>query len=192
MGGTVVATYTYDALNRRIGFKDNGTQTWTVYDGQSATPTPTPISTAPARCWCGTSTARPWTRSWRERSSGGTTAWYLTDRLGTRPQHREHDGDACIDHVVYDSFGNVTSESNAANGDRFKFTAREYDAATGHVLLQGEVLRPACLGDSRSLIRPDSRPVTPIFSATPQTPRQACLTPPERQAPSSLSSRVRP
>ena len=30
-----MATYTYDALNRRIGFKDNGTQTWTVYDGTS-------------------------------------------------------------------------------------------------------------------------------------------------------------
>ena len=31
----MVATYTYDALNRRIGIDDNGTQTWTVYDGQN-------------------------------------------------------------------------------------------------------------------------------------------------------------
>ena len=34
-GGTVVATYTYNALNQRIGVKDSGTQTWTVYDGTS-------------------------------------------------------------------------------------------------------------------------------------------------------------
>ena len=35
-GGTVVATYTYDALNSRIGVDDNGTQTWTVYDGDQS------------------------------------------------------------------------------------------------------------------------------------------------------------
>ncbi len=29
----MVATYTYDALDRRIGIDDNGSQTWTVYDG---------------------------------------------------------------------------------------------------------------------------------------------------------------
>ena len=36
-----------------------------------------------------------------------------------------------IDHVVYDSYGNITSESSPANGDRFKYTGREYDAETG-------------------------------------------------------------
>ena len=37
-GGTVLAqvTYTYDALDNRIGMDENGTQTWTLYDG--ATP----------------------------------------------------------------------------------------------------------------------------------------------------------
>ena len=37
-GGTVLSqvTYTYDALNRRIGEDVNGTQMWTVYDGQNA------------------------------------------------------------------------------------------------------------------------------------------------------------
>ena len=39
-GGTVVATYTYNALNQRIGVKDSGTQTWTVYDGTSADANP--------------------------------------------------------------------------------------------------------------------------------------------------------
>ena len=33
-----------------------------------------------------------------------------------------------LDHVVYDSFGNITTESNASNGDRFKFAGMEYDS----------------------------------------------------------------
>ena len=34
-GGTILsqATYTYDALDNRIGMDENGTQTWTLYDG---------------------------------------------------------------------------------------------------------------------------------------------------------------
>ena len=36
VGGTIEATYTYDALDRRIGVDDSGTQTWTAYDGMSA------------------------------------------------------------------------------------------------------------------------------------------------------------
>ena len=37
-GGTTLesVTYTYDALDNRIGMDENGTQTWTFYDG--ATP----------------------------------------------------------------------------------------------------------------------------------------------------------
>ena len=37
-GGTVLAqvTYTYDALDNRIGMDENGTQTWTLYDGCDA------------------------------------------------------------------------------------------------------------------------------------------------------------
>ena len=31
----------------------------------------------------------------------------------------------------YDGFGNLLNETNPANGDRFKFTGREYDATTG-------------------------------------------------------------
>jgi RHS repeat-associated protein len=36
-----------------------------------------------------------------------------------------------IDHIDYDSFGRVLAETNAAFGDRFKFTGREYDEASG-------------------------------------------------------------
>ena len=39
-GGTVAAVYTYNALGQRIGVKDSGTQTWTVYAGPSADANP--------------------------------------------------------------------------------------------------------------------------------------------------------
>jgi RHS repeat-associated protein len=37
-----------------------------------------------------------------------------------------------LDHVVYDSFGNITTETSASNGDRFKFAGMEVDALTGN------------------------------------------------------------
>ena len=38
---------------------------------------------------------------------------------------------AVIDHIVYDSYGNILSETSPSNGDRFKFTGMEWDAAIG-------------------------------------------------------------
>ena len=59
-------------------------------------------------------------------SSGGTTAWYLTDKLDSVRDVVSSAGSA-IDHVVYDSFGNITTETSASNGDRFKFAEMEYE-----------------------------------------------------------------
>jgi RHS repeat-associated protein len=36
-----------------------------------------------------------------------------------------------IDHIVYDSFGNITTQTNASNADRFLFAGMQYDATTG-------------------------------------------------------------
>ena len=36
-----------------------------------------------------------------------------------------------LDHVVYDSFGNIVTETAASSGDRFKFGGMQYDATTG-------------------------------------------------------------
>ena len=53
----------------------------------------------------------------------------MTDKLDSV---RDVDSSAgsVLDHVVYDSFGNITTETNASNGDRFKFAGMEYDATT--------------------------------------------------------------
>jgi RHS repeat-associated protein len=36
-----------------------------------------------------------------------------------------------IDHIVYDSFGNITTQTNASNADRFLFAGMQYDSTTG-------------------------------------------------------------
>ena len=63
-------------------------------------------------------------------SASGTTAWYLADHEGSVRDVVSTAG-AVLDHVAYDSYGNVTSESSPSNGDRFKFDAMAWDAAIG-------------------------------------------------------------
>src|SRR5262249_44299789 len=40
-------------------------------------------------------------------------------------------GTSVLDTIAYDGFGKVINETSAANGDREKFTAREWDSETG-------------------------------------------------------------
>ncbi len=132
-GGTTLeqVTYTYDALDHRIGVDTNGTQMWTVYDGQGADANPyadfNGSGTLLTRYVSGPAVDELFART----SSGGTTAWYLADRLGSVRDIVSTSGTS-IDHVVYDSYGNILSESSGgSNGDRFKFTGMEWDAAIG-------------------------------------------------------------
>ncbi len=133
VGGTVAATYTYDALNRRID--DNGNQKWTVYDG-----------TNPYADFSGGSGGAVLDRYMfgpgvvdgavvdellARTDAMGNTSWYLMDKLGSVRDIAAALTGAVIDHVVYDSFGNVVSETSPANGDRFKFAGMEWDATVG-------------------------------------------------------------
>jgi RHS repeat-associated protein len=62
--------------------------------------------------------------------SSGNAAWYLPDRMGSIRDITDATG-AVQDHINYDGFGNVTSESNTSFGDRYKWTGREFDSETG-------------------------------------------------------------
>jgi len=126
VGGTVVASYVYDALNRRIGFDDNSTQTWTVYDGVNPYADFNGSGTLLSRYVSGPAIDEIFART----SSGGTSAWYLADRLGSVRDIVNTSGTA-LDHVVYDSYGNIVTETSASNGDRFKYAGMEYDSVTG-------------------------------------------------------------
>jgi len=135
-GGTVVATYTYNALDQRIGVKDSGTQTWTVFNGKSADADPyadfNGSGTLTERYLFGPGVVNGAAvdEILARTSSGGTTAWYLTDKLSSVRDIVSTSGSE-LDHIVYDSFGNIVTETNAANGDRFKFAGMQYDATTG-------------------------------------------------------------
>jgi RHS repeat-associated protein len=62
-------------------------------------------------------------------ASGVGEGWYLTDHLGSIRALMNNSGQL-IDTITYDAWGNPT-DSNSANGDRFKFDGGQYDALTG-------------------------------------------------------------
>ena len=149
-GGTVIATYTYNALDQRIGIQDSGgSTTWTIYNGTSADALPygdfngsggtllTRYVSGP-----GMVNGAVVDELLARTSSGGTTAWYLTDKLDSVRDVVSSAG-AVLDHVVYDSFGNITTETNASNGDRFKFAGMEYDATTLQYYDHARTLAPS-------------------------------------------------
>ncbi len=65
-----------------------------------------------------------------EIGGSGTVAWFLTDELGSTSAVVDNTG-KILDQLSYDSFGNVTSESNPSYGQLMKYTGQLYDAATG-------------------------------------------------------------
>jgi RHS repeat-associated protein len=130
--GTVIASYTYDALNDRIGIQDSGgSRIWTVYDGTNPYADYNSSGTLTERYLFGPGVVNGAAvdEILARTSSGGTTAWYLTDKLGSVRDIVSSSGTE-LDHIVYDSFGNVLTETNATNGDRFKYAGMEYDSVT--------------------------------------------------------------
>ncbi|MGO9599149.1 MAG: RHS repeat domain-containing protein [Isosphaeraceae bacterium] len=130
--GTILAqvSYTYDALDNRIGRNENGVQTWTLYDGSTpimdftgAGSLATRYLNGPAGDLANTVLSR--------QSSDGTVSWYLPDRLGTNRDLINNTG-SIIDHVDDSAFGTVLDESNPSNGDRMMgFAGLERDTVTG-------------------------------------------------------------
>ncbi len=70
-----------------------------------------------------------------DQSTPGQVLWPLTDHLGTVRDLAVHDAEtdttAVANHIVYDAYGRVTSETNAAVDCLFAFTGRALDPATG-------------------------------------------------------------
>ncbi|MFM6630018.1 MAG: RHS repeat domain-containing protein, partial [Microcystis panniformis] len=64
------------------------------------------------------------------QESAGNVEWHLTDHLGTVRDLLNNSG-AVVNHFVYDSFGQVISESNPAIDTRYLFTGREFDQEIG-------------------------------------------------------------
>jgi RHS repeat-associated protein len=62
--------------------------------------------------------------------SNGSVLWALTDHLGSVRDVVDNAG-VVQNHVVYDAFGGVTSQSNSSVVFRYGYTARELDAESG-------------------------------------------------------------
>ena len=135
-GGTVIATYTYNALDQRIGVQEGGSRTWTVYNGTSAD--------ADALCRfqrIGHAADSLSVRAGRDRWGGcrrdpgpdelGRDDGVVSDRQAGSVRDIVSSSGSVLDHIVYDSFGNILTETNASNGDRFKFAGMQYDSTTG-------------------------------------------------------------
>jgi RHS repeat-associated protein len=130
-GGTTLesVTYTYDALDNRIGMDENGTQTWTLYDGSDPIMDFSGSGSLTMRYLNGPTGDIVDAVLGRE-SAGGTIAWYLPDRLGTI-RDLINNSRSIIDHVDYSAFGTLLGESNPTNGDRMMgFAGMERDTVT--------------------------------------------------------------
>jgi len=62
--------------------------------------------------------------------SNGTVLWALTDHLGSVRDVVDDSG-TVLNHIVYDAFGGVTSQTDESVVFRYGYTARELDAESG-------------------------------------------------------------
>ncbi|MGO8752642.1 MAG: RHS repeat-associated core domain-containing protein, partial [Thermoguttaceae bacterium] len=117
------------AFNNRIGVSvNNGSgavQTWTVYDGSN--PYADLNSTGQVTDRYLYSPVVDAVLADVSTAGGGTTSWELADELGSVRDVVSAQG-AVIDHIQYDSFGNILSQSNPSNGDQFTYAQQQTDA----------------------------------------------------------------
>jgi RHS repeat-associated protein len=126
-----------------------------------------------------------------EQITTGTTLWALTDHLGSVRDVVDNSG-VNQNHIVYDAFGNITSQTNSSVIFKFGYTARELDTESrlqynrGRFLIDGRFISedksgfgggdanlyryvfnsPTNLVDplgNQGVIRSPLVPVTPIF-----------------------------
>lgn len=122
--------FKYDAMNRRISKKVGNAETRFVYDRDNVlfdfavSGANQPV--LDKRYFHGTGVDQVLA----QESAQGGVLWALTDQLGTVRDLVDNSG-SVANHVRYDAFGGVVSQSNSAFGSRYGFTGREFDAETG-------------------------------------------------------------
>jgi RHS repeat-associated protein len=126
-GGATVANdvFTYDVEDQRIGKSTNGTQTWTFYKDHNPYADFNGSGTLVYRYLYGKGLDQL-----LARADGTAPKWYLTDNIGSVRLFVTTAG-SILDQLSYDSYGNILTETGSANGDRFKYTARDWDSEIG-------------------------------------------------------------
>ncbi len=121
--------FTYDVFNNRIAVSLNGTpQLYTVYDGAN------PYLDFNSN---GQLTERYLTNPnalsqfYGQVNANGAVQWFLTDNIHSIRQVVNSSG-SVLDALTYDPYGNIVSQTNAANAPRFLYAGGAYDPLTGY------------------------------------------------------------
>ncbi len=131
-GGAVAKTvdYSYDAFNHLIGRKvtSGGTtdQRYFVYDGDQMVLVMDPNGAVQNRYLWGAAVDE----ILADEQVGGELLWTLTDNLGT-VRELVNNTSTVRNHIVYDTYGNVLSETAGGARSAIKFTGRYLDTETG-------------------------------------------------------------
>ncbi len=72
----------------------------------------------------------------------GDAFYYMTDAQGSVRAILDVATDSIVDRIDYDAWGNVLNETNPSYGDRYKYTGREFDSATGLQYNRGRYYDP--------------------------------------------------
>jgi RHS repeat-associated protein len=129
------ATYTYDAIGRRIESIEDGVVTRWMYDGI------TPILKLNGSNLVVSRRLYASGDVLVAADVGGTTRWILTDRRGDVRDVLDGDGHALAQYS-YDAFGNRTPEQTNGVDDELAFLGREQSAATRLVYLGARYYDP--------------------------------------------------
>jgi RHS repeat-associated protein len=125
----VSATYVYDVFGNRLqsSVTQNGTTTVThyAYNGSTLWADLTSANALQTRYLSGDGPDQ-----WLARIDSTGTSWLLTDHLGSIRDVMNSSG-SVIDHINYDAFGLITSETSPSNGGRLKYAGYESDSALG-------------------------------------------------------------
>jgi RHS repeat-associated protein len=126
-GGVVTKTisYTYDVNNQRIGKNVDGAVERYVIDRNQIALVFDGAGVQTHRYLYGTVVDQV-----LADETGIATNWMLADNQGSIRDVVDGNG-SLVNHVVYDSFGKVQSQSNAGYDLRFGYTGREQDGETG-------------------------------------------------------------
>jgi RHS repeat-associated protein len=146
-GGTTLTliTYSYDVFGNPIEqdawTQSGGTTTVTrfAYDGSNVWADLNGSNALVMRRLYLDGLAQPFARI----DSSGNAAWYLPDHLGSVRDVENSAGTMVLDHLDYDAYGNISNETNAANGDRYKYAAAQFDSLTKLQLDGGRWYNPA-------------------------------------------------
>src|SRR5262249_1705901 len=165
-GGTVILEdrFTYDIWDHRIGKwvdadgagPGAGVQSWTAYASDNSYADFNSAGSLTMRYLFGLGLAEIYAR----RDSSGNVAWYLADMLGSVRQIVNTSG-TVLDAITYDSFGNILTETQPSNGDRFKFAGMQWDSEIGqyYVWHRHYVAGPGRFGSEDPLgLTPDANP----------------------------------